>query len=95
MDSEREGTPSVAHQHAPENVGRLLAKRLRQLRIARGLSQTEAARRADVARGTWNRWEAGIQSPTAAHVPTIAVALAVEVDDIFDFAGPEPTARAA
>lgn len=80
----------------PEHVVRLFAKRLRQLRIVVGLSQTEIARRADVSRVTWNRWESGLQSPLAPHLPLIALSLRVSVKDLFDFTELDgSTARAA
>jgi transcriptional regulator with XRE-family HTH domain len=59
----------------PAGVG----KRIRELREARGLSQTGLARKARIGRVTLARIEAGTQIPTLATLQRLARALGVRV----------------
>ena len=59
---------------------RVLGERLRRLRIARGLSQAELAKRAGIARISVARIEAGHQSPRYETLERLAKGLGVPLD---------------
>lgn len=57
----------MPRKSAPPTLGSCLSHRRRQL----GLTQAEAALRADVARRTWFQWEKGVTIPNVANWPLI------------------------
>lgn len=64
-----------------------LGYRIRQIREARGLSQTELARRVKVHPNSMNRWERGKAAPSSIYLPPLAVALKVELRDFYVYRG--------
>lgn len=65
--------------------------RIRELREARGVSQSGLARRLSVTKMAVSRWESGAAMPTADKLPIIAALLECEVNDLYD----DETLRAA
>lgn len=59
---------------------------IRSLRIARGLTLTELARRCDVSVAAVHQWEAGVAFPSADKLPMIASILDCKIDDLYDMA---------
>lgn len=59
-----------------------LAANVRQLRQARGLSQVQAAKLAELARPTWAHIETGAANPTLSVLRRIARALSVTIDEL-------------
>lgn len=57
--------------------------RIRELREAKGLSQSELARIIGVSHVTINHWEAGVKQPLARRLPTLASVLGVDINDLF------------
>jgi transcriptional regulator with XRE-family HTH domain len=57
-----------------------IAPNIKRLRLAAGLSVTEAANRAGMAQAAWSRIETGRHSPTVATLAKIAEALGVTVE---------------
>lgn len=51
---------------------------LREIRRARALSVTDAAKQAGVTQGTWSNWEAGRRQVSFAHLRNIAEVLHIE-----------------
>ncbi|MEU9187566.1 helix-turn-helix transcriptional regulator [Streptomyces sp. NPDC048484] len=56
--------------------------RLRGLRVARGWSQSELARRSGIVRPAISNYEAGKREPTDRVLETLATALDFEADDL-------------
>lgn len=61
------GRPYTWHEAAPEQI-QLVARLVREARLARDMTPGEAAVQAGVSRGAWYRWEAGRMSSTTARV---------------------------
>ena len=59
------------------------AARLRELRVAAGLSQAEVAKRLDVKQSTVSLWESGERAPSLNQLPAIAYALGVNEAEKF------------
>jgi transcriptional regulator with XRE-family HTH domain len=59
-------------------------ERLKELRKARGLSQTKLAQRADMSPATLNRVERGLVNPSLRTLERLAEALGVEVRELLD-----------
>ncbi|HEU4537142.1 MAG TPA: helix-turn-helix transcriptional regulator, partial [Polyangiaceae bacterium] len=59
-----------------------LARNLRQLRAARGLTQSQLARLAGLPRATWTHLESGDANPTLAVLNRAADALQVSVEEL-------------
>lgn len=57
-------------------------KRIKQLRISRGMTQTELARIMSVTRSSVNAWEMGISVPTAAKLVELSLFFHVSADYI-------------
>lgn len=57
---------------------------IRRLRLSRGWSQADLARRSDVSQPTVQRIEAGAPHPSVVNVVRIARALGVSVEDLMD-----------
>jgi transcriptional regulator with XRE-family HTH domain len=60
-----------------------LSKRIREARIAAGLTRRAAAMTAHVSERTWGRWESGTTTPTLARGGDIARALGVPLGALF------------
>ena len=58
-------------------------RRLRELRLATGLSQKDLAGRLGVPQSAVSQWEAGVHSPAATDVPDLAAALGVDPGELF------------
>ena len=70
----------------PENtIERKFGARIRNLRLAKKLTQGKLAERACLSVVTVNRLENGMQSPPMTRLPAIAKALGVEVWELFVF----------
>jgi transcriptional regulator with XRE-family HTH domain len=72
-----------------EETGAHLAANARRLREARGLSQQQMARLADIPRPTWASLESGAANPTLAVLTRAAAALQVSIEELI---GPPRTA---
>jgi transcriptional regulator with XRE-family HTH domain len=63
-------------------------RRLRELRVATGLSQSELAERADITPEYVSRLERGLVGPSIEALERIAKGLGVEPKSMFDYSGP-------
>src|SRR5262245_20735494 len=72
-----------------------LGRRIRELRVAAGLSQKALAEAAGVPQSQVSQWESGNSSPLATTVPAICDALGCSPDEIFTeaLAPPPPPKR--
>lgn len=61
--------------------------KIRALREAAGLSQSELARQMGVAQPSVLLWEQGRNYPTADKLPRLAQVLGVEISELYDVAG--------
>lgn len=68
-----------------------LARNLRQLREARGLSQTVLSRKAGIPRATWTQLESGGANPTLAVLAGAAAALGVRIEELLSTPAVEAT----
>ncbi len=69
--------------------------RIRELRAARGVTQTELARALGIDKASVCMWESGKSIPTADKLPTIAAVLGCEVSELYDEDALREAARAA
>ena len=69
-------------------IGEAVRRRLRALRVAKGMSQTELAGRARMAASTLNRLESGERGLSVDHLAPLAAALGVSVGELVGSAGP-------
>src|SRR4051794_11952471 len=74
-------------QHAIEpnmsdELGGRLARNVKQLRQARGLTQAQVARLSGLPRATWANLESGAANPTLAVLHKVALALQVSIEEI-------------
>lgn len=60
-----------------------LGKRIREIRNLRGLTQEKLAEKCSVFPSCVSRWETGNLIPTRAHQEKIAVALEIQLDDLY------------
>ena len=67
-------------QDAARNLGRNIS----ELRQARGLSQQQIARLADIPRATWANLESGAANPTLAVLVGVAQALQVRLEELIE-----------
>jgi transcriptional regulator with XRE-family HTH domain len=74
-----------------EVVARHLATNVKQLRLARGLTQQQLAKLSGVPRATWANLESGGANPTIGVLLKVAAALQVSVEELL--APPRATAR--
>lgn len=65
-----------------DNVGEYLAANAKQLREARGLTQAQIAKLAEIPRPTWAHLESGAANPTLAVLVKVASALQVRVEEL-------------
>jgi XRE family transcriptional regulator, regulator of sulfur utilization len=65
-----------------DDLGERIARNLKQLREARGLTQEQIARLASVPRATWTNLESGSANPTLAVLHSAAVALQVSIEEL-------------
>jgi transcriptional regulator with XRE-family HTH domain len=77
-----------------DDVHARVSTRLRALRTERGLTLAEVAARAAMDASTLSRLESGARRLTLDHLPPLARALGVEVDDLLG-TPPDPRVRAA
>ncbi len=64
-------------------------KRIKQLRLSRGMTQTELAKLMSVTRSSVNAWEMGISVPTAAKLVELSLFFNVSVDYLLGLDGAE------
>lgn len=57
--------------------------RIRELRLAKKMSQTQLARKARVSQQAVAKWEAGDASPLAGKLPALAAALGCSIDELY------------
>lgn len=69
-----------------EDVASRLAQNIKQLREARGLTQQQMAKLADVPRATWANLESGAANPTLAILHRAALALQVSIEELISTA---------
>jgi XRE family transcriptional regulator, regulator of sulfur utilization len=65
-----------------ESVGAHLGRNIRQLREARGLTQQQMAKLAEVPRATWANLESGSANPTLAVLHSVATAFQVTLEEL-------------
>lgn len=65
-----------------EDVAQHLARNLRQLREARGLSQEQLSKAAGIPRPTWTNLESGSANPTLSVLIRVAGALGVSMEEL-------------
>lgn len=58
--------------------------RIKELREAKGMSQSDLARLLGVSRCTISQWESGCRRPMLSRLPALASALGVEPGDLFE-----------
>ena len=68
-----------------KNINRLVGKRIRELRKARGMTQAELAEAAELEVETISRLEGGTRGATVDSVNRIAQALGIGLKEFFDF----------
>lgn len=68
-----------------ENIKKLLGKRIRELRIKKGLKQSELAEVISIEPRSISRIEAGFHFPKDEHLIKFANALEVSIDALFTF----------
>src|SRR6185369_12808086 len=74
---------TTAWTDAPESdVSTVLGRNVRQLREARGLTQAQAAKLAEIPRATWGNMESGAANPTLAVLHRVAGALQVSIEEL-------------
>ena len=64
-------------------AGALVARNIRRLRVARGLSQEVLAVDAEIDRTYVSRLERGLENPTVAVLERIAKALSANIEELF------------
>ena len=64
------------------DVAERLGKNIKQLREARGLTQQQIAKLADVPRATWAHLESGAANPTLGILHRAAMALQVSLEEL-------------
>ncbi len=64
-------------------MGVSLGKRIRELRILKGLSQEDIAERCGVSTSSVSHWETDISSPNKAHRKLLADALCIHENDLY------------
>jgi transcriptional regulator with XRE-family HTH domain len=64
-------------------AGALVARNIRRLRVARGLSQEVLAVDAEIDRTYVSRLERGLENPTVAVLERLAKALSSSIEDLF------------
>lgn len=57
--------------------------RIRELREALGMSQSELARTMGVSHVTVSHWETGVKQPLARRIPALAQALHCDINDLY------------
>ncbi len=55
----------------PQKRSTWTPKRIKELRLRLGLTQTEAAQRVEASMRSWQRWEAGVETPDRCHLRLI------------------------
>jgi len=73
---------------AISSIGEEFGRRVRELRLARGLSQEELAFRAGVHRTYLGGIERGERNPALRNIAAIAAALGVSLPELFRFDNP-------
>lgn len=74
-----------------QTVQRFSGKRLLDIRLKRGLTQSELSRRANLREQQINRWERGKHTPGADAVGLLAATLACEISEFFVAVGDDET----
>jgi transcriptional regulator with XRE-family HTH domain len=68
-----------------KDIKKLFGKRVRELRLVKGLSQEELAFRADIHRTYLGGIERGERNPALKNIAAIAKALGVSLSELFSF----------
>ena len=66
------------------DAARNLGRNIQELRQARGLSQQQIARLANIPRATWANLESGAANPTLAVLVSVAQALQVRLEELIE-----------
>ncbi len=69
-------------KNEPDDVDTVVRRRLRELRVARGMTLEEVASRAQIDVSTLSRLESGKRRLALDHLPRLATALSVSTDDL-------------
>jgi transcriptional regulator with XRE-family HTH domain len=94
LDAAATGTPAVAGGGDDTSLDRRVRARLRQLRVERGLTLQQVASAANLDVSTLSRLESGKRRLAIDHLPGLAAALGVSVDDLLaPAATPDPRVR--
>lgn len=67
------------------SLAKQLGSRIKELRTAKGLKQSEIADKLDMERSNYTRIENGKQAPSHKNLEKIAHILNVDIKDLFDF----------
>jgi transcriptional regulator with XRE-family HTH domain len=65
-----------------EELAERLARNVKQLREARGMTQQQLAKLADIPRATWTNLESGLANPTLSVLHRVASALQVTLEEL-------------
>jgi transcriptional regulator with XRE-family HTH domain len=65
-----------------EDLGVRLARNIRELRTARGLTQQQMAKASDLPRATWANLESGEANPTLQVLHRVAIALQIQLEEL-------------
>jgi transcriptional regulator with XRE-family HTH domain len=88
--AERYPVGMLASRVQPEDVASRLGRNVRTLREARGMTQAQMAKLADLPRATWTNIESGAANPTLAVLDRVATAFQVTIEELV--AAPRPEA---
>lgn len=58
----------------------MVADRIKQLRISRGMTQTELAKKLNITRSSVNAWEMGISTPSTTYLVELSLLFHVSTD---------------
>lgn len=96
MSARTPAEPPADGTGSRDDVQARVRTRLRTLRGERGLTLAEAAGRAGMDPSSWSRLESGARRLTLDHLPVLARALGISVDDLLEApAAPDPRVSAA
>lgn len=81
------------HAAVPRNVCQRFGDRIRELRLARGVTQDELSERVGVFRTYMSRIETGVANPTLTLVQALADALGLTLSELVDFPPAQSASR--
>ena len=84
LDQNRERKSLARMRPAARAAFKKVGQRLQELRVARGLSQEEAAGRASISPKTLQDYERGASNPTLASLVAVAEAYGISLGKLFE-----------